>query len=323
VGVLRTDRLGDAVLTLPLLRVLQEDPDVETVVLLTTRYTAPLFASHPWVDEVVVLPLQPRENPPLPVVVRVARLLQNARLDGVLLPFSKPGLALATRFAGIPVRVGPRRLYAYWTLTHRVPLPADAPLHEMERALRLYEVWRKRPVPNPPDPWIPVSPTMRSMAEELWKGTDSARRVVVHPRTGGTARSWPEDRCRELSQRLIREGFHVVWTGSGRDRREGIPLHRTPIRDLRGKLSLQELMALLAGARLVIAPATGPLHLAAALGTPVLGLYDPTHRHHVQRWAPRGAPHRILGMEVTRLEDLDLESVLETALDMLQAVGDP
>ncbi len=322
VGVLRTDRLGDAVLTLPLFQVLRRDPEIQHTIALTTAYTAPVFQEHPWVDTVVVLPLRPRENPPPPMIRKLREQLRSLNLDVLLLPFCKPGLALAAWLAGIPVRVGPRRLYAWLTLSHRVALPADLPLHEVERTIRYYEVWRGRKVEVPPDPWIPV-PTMRKKkAEELWSGTDPQHRIVVHPRSGGTARSWPEHRFRDLSRWLVREGYHVVWTGSGHDRREGITLLRTGIRDLRGKLSLQDLMALLAGATLMIAPATGPLHLAAALGTPVLGLYDPTHRNHAPRWAPRGAPSRMLGLDLPSLEHLELHTVQQTVMEMLHT-GEP
>jgi heptosyltransferase I len=114
---------------------------------------------------------------------------------------------------------------------------------------------------------------------------------VVHPGMAGSALNWPQDHYRTLIENLASEG-PVVVTGTQMDQKFLEPLadlqSRSQIHWLAEKLSLSQLLEVLAGAKSVVAPSTGVVHLAASLGRPVVGLYSPVKVQHPTRWGPKG-----------------------------------
>lgn len=195
-------------------------------------------------------------------------------------------LALLLRLAGVP-RVGatsedyPGSLL---DVRHRV----DDDVHEVERSLSL----------------------MRAMGHELPADDDGALRVlptaaevpfdepyvVVHPGASVPARAWAPARSAELVAALAGAGWRVAVTGSVDERgltaRVAAGASPERVRDLGGATDLAQLAAVLAGAAAIVVGNTGPAHLAAAVGTPVVSLYAPTVP--AVRWRPWRVPHAIL-----------------------------
>jgi ADP-heptose:LPS heptosyltransferase len=120
--------------------------------------------------------------------------------------------------------------------------------------------------------------------------------VVVHPGAAAPARAWSPDRHAALVDALVAAGRRVVVTG---DASEG-PLtslvagpKRPGVVDLGGRVDLAGLAEVLAGAEVVVVGNTGPAHLAAAVGTPVVSLFSPVVP--AVRWRPWGVAHELLG----------------------------
>jgi ADP-heptose:LPS heptosyltransferase len=117
--------------------------------------------------------------------------------------------------------------------------------------------------------------------------------VVVHPGAAVPARAWPADSARDLVRLLADRGDSVVVTGGPGERAltafvaDGVAL------DLGGRTDLPTLAGVLAGATVVAVGNTGPAHLAAAVGTPVVSLFSPVVP--AIRWAPYGVPVELLG----------------------------
>jgi len=116
---------------------------------------------------------------------------------------------------------------------------------------------------------------------------------VIH-HGGFTARRWRSEHYRDLAIVLARAGFGVALTGSDgervefeREMRSVEPLPRG-VGNLMGRLSVRELMAVIANAHVVVSGATGPAHLAAALGIPTVSLFDPRRNALPARWKPLG-----------------------------------
>lgn len=117
--------------------------------------------------------------------------------------------------------------------------------------------------------------------------------VVLHPGAAVPARTWPAARFRETARLLHEAGWTTVVTGgSGERELTGAVAGDTGI-DLGGRLSLPELAGVLADASAVIVGNTGPAHLAAAVGTPVVSLFSPVVP--AVRWAPYRVPSVLLG----------------------------
>jgi ADP-heptose:LPS heptosyltransferase len=117
--------------------------------------------------------------------------------------------------------------------------------------------------------------------------------VVLHPGASVPARAWPAHRCAEAVEALAGAGHRVLVTGGPGERELTAAVAGARGVDLGGALSLAELAAVLEAAAAVVVGNTGPAHLAAAVGTPVVSLFSPVVP--AVRWAPYGVPTVLLG----------------------------
>ncbi|MCX7523153.1 glycosyltransferase family 9 protein [Microbacterium sp. STN6] len=117
--------------------------------------------------------------------------------------------------------------------------------------------------------------------------------VVVHPGAAVPARTWPALQHRQAVSLLAKAGVRVVVTGAEGERALTSRVAGSSGIDLGGRTDFRTLAGVLAGASVLIAGNTGPAHLAAAVGTPVVSLYSPVIP--AERWAPYGVPVALLG----------------------------
>ncbi len=217
-----------------------------------------LAALH--VDEAVVLTSFHQSPLPLALLLRMAGL---ARIAAVSVDY--PGSLLDVRHA-----------------------VADDH-HEVERALSLAAAVGY-PLPSGDDGRLAVRrplPTWRPFDEPY---------VVVHPGVSVPARAWHPGRFAALVDALADGGWRVAVTGSPAEARltarvAGPP--REGVADLGGRTDLAGLAGVLEGASVVVCGNTGPAHLAAAVGTPVVSLFAPVVP--ASKWAPWGVPVALLG----------------------------
>jgi hypothetical protein len=126
------------------------------------------------------------------------------------------------------------------------------------------------------------------------------RYVVVHPGATAPARTLPTARWRAVTECLAAAGWTVVVTGSRQERRltAMVTGHHRGVVDLGGRTTFRALGRLVEGAAAFVGGNTGPLHLAAAVGTPVVAVFPPTVP--LQRWRPWRVPHVVLGDQGVR-----------------------
>lgn len=117
--------------------------------------------------------------------------------------------------------------------------------------------------------------------------------LVLHPGATVPARRWPADRCAAAVHALTTSGHRVLVTGGPAEKDLTAEVAGTTGVDLGGATDLAELSGVLAGADVVVVGNTGPAHLAAAVGTPVVSLFSPVVP--AVRWAPYGVPAVLLG----------------------------
>lgn len=199
-------------------------------------------------------------------------------------------LALLLRFAGVPFVAATSADYpgSLLDLRHGV----NDRVHEVERGLSLvgacgYEL--------PPGDEGALA-IRRS--QSTWSSPEVPY-VVVHPGASVPARAWPAERSAELVDALARRGRRVVVTGSPGETDLTARVAggaRPEVVDLGGATSLGGLAEVLAGAEAVVVGNTGPAHLAAAVGTPVVSLFAPTVP--AVRWRPWKVAHEVLHVEV-------------------------
>lgn len=204
-------------------------------------------------------------------------------------------MALLARLAGIPHVAGTSDDYpgSLLDVRHRRP---DG-LHEVEAALDLA---CSAGFPSAPgDDRLQVREPLADVRHLLpfpgdAEGADpDVPYVVVHPGASVPARAPSPDHARALVAALVDRGHRVVVTGGPRE--TGLAAHVADGRatDLSGRTDLAGLAAVLAGAACVVVGNTGPAHLAAAVGTPVVSLFSPVVP--ADRWAPWGVRTVVLG----------------------------
>ena len=200
-------------------------------------------------------------------------------------------LALLLRLAGLPHVSATSDDYpgALLDVRHTV----DDLVHEVERSLSLVGACGYELAAGD-DGRLRVS---RSAARPA--RAPDAPYVVVHPGASVPARAWAPARNAELVDALVAGGRHVVVTGAPGEAELTARVAaetRPEVTDLGGATSLGELLEVLAAADAVVVGNTGPAHLAAAVGTPVVSLFAPTVP--AVRWRPWKVPHELLYIEV-------------------------
>ena len=297
----RTDRLGETLLTLPAIHALRQAfPDARLTLMLHPALQE-LFAGHPDVDEVVPEPAS--SGPWWRQAWRVSRLWRSWHPEIIILANPKKAYHVGAWLAGIPRRVGYDRKLG-WLLTHR--LQDRKPIgerHEVEYNLALVATLGI-PVTPAPMPWLPVGPQeASSLSQRLGQlGVPvGSRLIAVHPWTSNPRKQWPVDRCRALIHRLAQEtGLVVVVIGGREEQARAAELivegpHTGRVLNLVGRCSLRELVALLTRVRVVVSSDSGPMHVAVAVGTPVVALFGTAETgSHPTRWGPWGEKHTVI-----------------------------
>jgi ADP-heptose:LPS heptosyltransferase len=283
IAVVRNDRLGDLVATIPAIAAMRRAYPAAHLTVVTRPLTAPLARTIDGVDAVA-------EDPG--TLSGLTRVLREAAPD-LLVSIAIGGrTAFAAIAAGIPHRVGPgyRPYSPLFTRTvneHR----SGGERHEVEYALSYAH--RSGASAGPASFSIGVGADEDARLRG-WLMASEVRTpfVVVHPGSGGSCPAWPVERFLDLCGMLLEERRSVVLSVGPGD----VPALMSIAGDTarvraipRFTGELPELAALLKGAALVVSNSTGPLHLAAALGTPTLALHAPWATCGVSRWGPYAA----------------------------------
>ena len=290
--VVRLDNAGDVLLAGPVIRAVASGST--RVTLLVGPSGADAAYLLPGVDEVLVWRCPGLDARPDPVspddIAALVAALRERQVDQalVLTSFHQSPLptALLLRLAGVPWVGATSDDYpgSLLDLRHRI----EGEVHEVERALSLGaaagyalppgddgRLAVRRPLPEPP-------------AEA------HGDVVVLHPGTSVPARAWPVERYSEACRLLTDRGHRVLVTGTAGERAlTARVVGGTSAVDLGGRTTLDGLAAVLDLAAVVVAGNTGPAHLAAAVGTPVVSLFAPTVP--AVRWRPYGIPTVLLG----------------------------
>jgi heptosyltransferase-2 len=292
--------LGDAVMTTPALQRLREAHPAARIALLTPAKLADLWKSHPDIDEVVTF--DPGEN-----LWAVARRLRRLRFTTALVLPNSPRSALEVFLAGIPRRIGYARPWRNWLLTERVsPRAAEFPMrkrspaeiarltsgamnptkppgagsHHIHQYLRLAAALGASSEAAPPRLNI-TPPEVEAVRRRFgFQEHPGARLVGLNAGAEyGPAKRWPLENFVAVAKLLrAREPIHFWILGGAADVEfaEGLAAHLArdngpeSVQCLAGQTTLRELCAVLKACDAVLTNDSGPMHVAAAVGTPVI-----------------------------------------------------
>ncbi len=236
---------------------------------------AELFRVHPYCDRVLVYDRKGRDKG-LTGLLRFAGLLRRERFDLAILLQNAFEAAVLVTLAGIPQRVGYRSDGRAMLLTRGVPVgDIERRLHHTEYYLRMLEAVGIRGG----DRRQLLTCTVEEVA---WAGETLGPGdwLAVNPGAAyGSAKRWIPGRFAEVADRLATEfGVKVLLTGGPDEAEIGRDIEKAmqnPARNLIGRTTVRQLMALLAGCQLMITNDSGPMHVAAAFGVPIVAVLRP------------------------------------------------
>ena len=279
-----TGLLGDSVMCTPVIvEARRLWPDAR-IAMLGNKQTCALLAACPLIDERVEAAAIPFTIRKKREVAKLSRWIRSQDFDlAIILLGDQFALVLAE--AGIPARVGAagHALEPCLTATYDIKSPKDWGPSERLGALRTlgYEV-----SDVPPLLW--VADDARRKAREWLAGqgiAGDARYAVIHPFGSTPRQRWPIERVIELGRALHAQYAmpSIIVGGPETTGKVPGPGSETLV-DATGALSIQELLALMDGAALVISTDSGPFHIAGALGRPLIGLFRARRPEHAARY---------------------------------------
>lgn len=267
--------IGDTVLAQPLFRLLHDKHTGAALDVLAPAWTLPLLARMPEVRQAILNPFAHGELK-LGARRRLGRELASAGYDqAIVLPNSFKS-ALVPCFAGIPRRTGFRGELRWGLLNDVRALDERALPRLVERYAALAGA-ESEPAPALPQVGLKVDETARlATLAKLRLAPHGPVAALCPGAEYGPAKRWPLHHFAELARKLAARGFEVWLIGSRRDRGLGEEIEKLAAgacRNLCGGTSLDEAIDLLASSALVVSNDSGLMHVAAALGRPLIALY--------------------------------------------------
>ncbi|WP_423193804.1 lipopolysaccharide heptosyltransferase II [Cupriavidus sp. H18C2] len=310
----RPDNLGDVLMTTPAMQALADSAPHRALTLLTSRASAALAPHLDMIDDVIAWDAPWVRHAHDVDASRLSAELAGcaARLAArnfdaavIFTVYSQSALPAATlcSLAGIPLRLAHCRENPYALLTDWVPdpEPSNPPRHEVQRQLDL--VASIGATTRDAHLRFALADADRHAVQRLLAPLVArhGRRacIVIHPGATAASRRWPADRFASVARELAAQaGALVLVTGSAAE----APVVDTvctlaahpAVLPMAGRFTLGEMGALLAAADLLVSNNSGPVHMAAALGTPVVDLYALTNPQHT----PWMVPSRVLFQDV-------------------------
>ncbi len=295
----RTDSIGDVVLTLPMAGIIKQSIPNSKVYFLGRTYTKAVIELSEFVDEFINYDtlLQKSRNEQITI-------LQSYHFDTILHVFPVKKIAFLAKWARITNRVGTRnRIYHWFSCNHLIKLSRkNSDLHEAQLNIKLLSFFGINTNYNIEQ--IPAYyrfTNVLPMANELFVNMldKTKTRIIIHPKSKGSAREWGLENFSKLIQALPEEKYQIFISGNKEDSiaLEEFCNNNPKAIDITGKLTLNEFISFINLCDVLVAASTGPLHIAAALGKKAIGLFAPMRPIHPGRWAPIGAKAQALVIE--------------------------
>lgn len=302
--VIRTDRIGEVLLSTPILTALKEKWPLAEITVMARPEVKELIEDNPRVSEIIEYEEEKGEikgnkgrEGGIGEAFRLREIFKKRKFDIAIVVNPKREFHLAVFLAGIPVRAGFDRKWAFF-LTHKAKdLKFLARRHEVEYNLDLVRALGIEPKDKRPVLVVKNKMTPSDHPRPL---------IAIHPCTSNPEKQWPPEYFSRLGDLLAEAGYGVAVVGGAENigtAREVISRMRHKPLDLVGKTSLRELALFLKGCDFLVSGDSGPVHIASAFGTKVIALFgsaDPGSKP--RRWGPYGEGHTVI--EKKRIEDI-------------------
>ena len=275
----RTDRLGDFVLTTPAIKAVRDAYPDAYIAMIVTPYTKKLAEGNPYIDEVIVYDKQKKEKSLLGGL-RFALSLRKKEFDRAIIFHPTNRMHIITYIANIPRRIGYDKKCGF-LLTDKIRnLKHLGQKHEKDYTLEMLKALGIES--DEKELFVPVTYEAELAIDSLLKSHGIAKKhklVIMHPGASCVSKIWPSERFAKLADKLIDEKQAKIIVVGGNGKRDLFcvdSVKKFMLNDaifLKGTLNTIELAALLKRATLFISNDSGPVHVAAAVSTPVIDIF--------------------------------------------------
>jgi heptosyltransferase-1 len=289
--IVKTSSLGDVIHALPVVQAIKEAAPHLMLGWVVRRRCADILRGNPCIDHLYVMP----DKPSLAELLALRRKLHSVHYDMAL---DMQGLLLSglvIRLSGAPMRVGwdRNREGNALFLTHPLVPGKGKQAHEIDLLYGFAEALGIH-TPHPeftPQPYLAAENALRAGE---WLADLPRPLIALNVGASRAYKRWPVENWTKVALSLTQSGQHIVFVGDKTDAEsvaQITPTLNSGFADLSGKTSLRELASVLAACDLLVSGDSGPMHLAVAVGTPVVALFGATHP---ARHGPYGARNTIL-----------------------------
>jgi heptosyltransferase-2 len=294
--IIRPDRIGDVILTTPLIREVRKKYPDSFIGVMVGSYTEPILRGNPHIDTIITDDPNGKDAGKAGFWQQV-KLLRQLRFDTGLMPLPRERHAWMMLLAGIRQRIGVGgKIYQILTGTRTVSRNKYIPLrHEADYVM---DLGRKIGVTTQDlTPEIFLTDEEKRTARSFFakRGFDVTKPVIgINPGSNKSSPNWPPDRYRRLAESLSAQ--HQIFINAGPPD-SGLAKHFTGMNRsvlVYAPNDIREIIALCSQLSVLIAPSTGTMHIAAALKVPTVALFCPLTACSPVLWGPLGNTAEII-----------------------------
>ncbi len=297
--VIRTDRIGDVLLSTPVIRELRANYPNAFIGVMVSPYCRDILDGNPDVDEVIVYDKEIKHKS-LVGNLRFVRKLRKYKFDLAIILHPTNRVHLLSYLAGIPQRAGFDRKMGF-LLNRRIPHTKErGEKHESEYGLDLLKSLNMSV--GSPVLFMPLKKESEEWVKEYFKVNgikQDDKLLAINPGSSCPSKIWPLENFSKIADLLSEEyGFRVIITGGAKE----LPLAekvasgmRSKALVLAGKTSVSQLASIIKRCTIFISNDSGPVHIACALRIPVISIFGRKQPGlSPKRWGPLAANSRIL-----------------------------
>ncbi|RPI71982.1 MAG: lipopolysaccharide heptosyltransferase family protein [Ignavibacteriales bacterium] len=320
--IVRTDRIGDVILSLPLAGIIKKHYPECRVTFLVREYTRQLVDNHPYIDNILTL----KEKDGKTVVWDNVKEIKKYNFDSSIIVYPTFATSLITYLSGIKHRIGTG--YRWYSVLFNEKVYEHrkyAEKHELEFNVNLLKKFGIQENITPANVKfnLQINPEKDKSVREVLKENNisiSEPIIIFHPGSLGSSVDLPAAKFQELIQ-LVNEktGFQIILTGSMGEKVlcEKLVLNNNT-KNFAGKFSLSEMISLINMADVFVSNSTGPIHIAAALNKYTIGFYPKILACSARRWGPY-TPKAIVFTPESECRDCDREQC--TSINCMNSIN--
>ncbi len=301
--IVRTDRIGDVVLSTPVINAARKAYPQSRIAVMVRPYTKDIVIGNLYLDEVIVYDKYGIHKNWLSTL-KFALDLRKKRFDLALILHPTNRVHIITFLAGIPLRIGYKKKCGF-LLTHSIEDKKHlGQKHELDYNFDLAGLAGIKMVDRILS--MPLAEQDKEFAGDVlrkngFNSDDSL--IIIHPGSSCPSKRWPPERFALLSDKINQlDKVKVVVVGGPDDKAIAEKIcscASLPIVNLCGQLELKKLAALIKFSRLFITNDNGPMHIASAVGTPVIAIFGRNQPGlSPRRWGPTGKKDIVLHKDV-------------------------